>query len=166
MNGAAWQQYGALPWRRTDGLKILLITSRETKRWVIPKGWPIDGMTPAESAAQEVLEEAGVRGAASPETLGHYDYSKRMKDGTLRTCRVDIFALEVKQILERWPERRQRKRHWFSPEEAAALVSEPVLAEIIRGFGVDQSEQEPRAPTYLQAIWRLLAKLLRCGGLR
>lgn len=160
MNGAVWQQYGALPWRRTDGLKILLITSRETKRWVIPKGWPIDGLTPAESAAQEAFEEAGIRGIANGMSYGHYDYQKQLR-GEVRHCRVDVFALEVNQILEKWPERRQRKRQWFDVEEAAGLVAEPALAAIIRRFARDQLAQFSRPPKRLSAIWRCLKAMLR-----
>ena len=80
-DAAVSQQYAALPWRQTQGFEILLITSRETRRWVIPKGWPMPGHSAAESAAQEAYEEAGVRGQMSAEPAGHYAYKKRLRGG-------------------------------------------------------------------------------------
>ena len=75
------QQYAALPWRNAQGFEILLITSRETRRWVIPKGWPMPGNSPAESAAQEAYEEAGIRGKIAVQAIGHYGYRKRLRGG-------------------------------------------------------------------------------------
>ena len=91
----ASQQYAALPWRQAQGFEILLITSRETRRWVIPKGWPMPGHSAAESAAQEAYEEAGVRGQMTAQAIGHYGYSKRLRGGAKKRFRVDVFAMEV-----------------------------------------------------------------------
>ena len=161
-----FQQYAALPWRRVTELEILLITSRETQRWVIPKGWPMDGLSEAEAAAQEAYEEAGIRGTMATPSAGFYTYAKRVRGGGKTRCRVDVFAMEVTEILDLWPEAHQRRRQWFTPQEAARHVNEPELAEIIRAVAAGLSGQVLPAPTYLQAIWRQLARLLRFAGLR
>ncbi len=160
------QQYAALPWRRVQGFEILLITSRETRRWVIPKGWPMPGHSAAESAAQEAYEEAGIRGEMSVQAIGHYGYRKRLRGGTRKRFRVDVFAMEVSEVLDQWPEAHERARQWFSPAEAVVLVEEPELAALIRAFAGDQSGQALPAPTYSQAIWQKLKALLRLLGLR
>jgi 8-oxo-dGTP pyrophosphatase MutT (NUDIX family) len=128
-------QYGALPWRRTDAgvLEIMLITSRETFRWVIPKGWPMEGLTPAEAAATESYEEAGIKGRMG-EFQGLYTYQKRLKDLTVRDLTVEVFPLQVESELTFWPEAAVRRRRWFSASAAANAVDEPELAEIIRTF--------------------------------
>jgi 8-oxo-dGTP pyrophosphatase MutT (NUDIX family) len=128
-------QYGALPWRRTDAgvLEVLLITSRETFRWVIPKGWPMEGLTPAEAAATESYEEAGIRGRMGA-FQGLYSYQKRLKDLTVRDLTVEVYPLQVESELAFWPEAAVRRRRWFSAAAAANAVDEPELAEIIRAF--------------------------------
>ena len=160
------QQYAVLPWRKAQGLEILLITSRETRRWVIPKGWPMPGHSAAESAEQEAYEEAGIRGQMAAETMGHYGYSKRLRGGAKKRFRVDVFAMEVTEVLDLWPEAHERARQWLSPEEAAAHVNEPELAALIRTFAGDQLGQALPAPTCSQAIWQWLKALLRLLGLR
>ena len=110
---------------------MLLITSRDTGRWVVPRGNPIDGLTPAESAAQEAFEEAGVRGPVDPAPLGAYSYSKRRRNGVSVPTEVQLFAMRVSDELEEWPERSQRERRWFSPEEAAQAVDEPDLRALL-----------------------------------
>jgi 8-oxo-dGTP pyrophosphatase MutT (NUDIX family) len=160
------QQYAALPWRRAAELEILLITSRETKRWVIPKGWPMDGRTDAESAAQEAYEEAGIRGHMTDTAIGFYEYEKRGQGRGRKRLRVDVFAMEVTEVLDLWPEAHQRRRRWLSPQQAAGLVDEPKLAALIRGFAGDQSERALPAPTYLQAAWRQVRAWLRRVGAR
>ena len=160
------QQYAALPWRQAHGFEVLLITSRETRRWIIPKGWPMPGKSAAESAAQEAYEEAGVRGEMTAQIIGHYGYGKRLRSGAKMRFRVDVFAMEVTEVLEVWPEAHERARQWLSPEEALALVEEPELAALIRTFAGDQLGQALPAPTYSQAIWQRLKALLRLLGLR
>jgi 8-oxo-dGTP pyrophosphatase MutT (NUDIX family) len=129
-------QFAALPWRRApDGsVKVLLITSRETRRWVIPKGWPMPGRTPGQAAAQEAYEEAGVVGDASARPIGAYSYGKRLRDGAVQEVEVQVFPLEV--LVERlaFPEQGQRDKRWIAPAEAADLVDEPELQAIIRRF--------------------------------
>jgi len=160
------QQYAALPWRQAQGLEILLITSRETRRWVIPKGWPIPEKNAAESAAQEAYEEAGIRGQMSALALGHYIYRKRQRGGARKRFRVEVFAMEVTEVLDLWPEAHERARQWLSPAEAAARVDEPELAALIRAFAGDQLGQALPAPTYPEVIWQRLKAVLRLLGLR
>ena len=160
------QQYAALPWRQAPNLEILLITSRETRRWVIPKGWPMPGLSAAESAAQEAYEEAGVRGEMSSQAIGHYGYSKRLRRGAKKGFRVDVFAMEVTEVLDLWPEAHERARQWLSPQKALALVEEPELAALIRAFAGDQLGRALPAPTGSQAIWQKLKALFRLLGLR
>jgi 8-oxo-dGTP pyrophosphatase MutT (NUDIX family) len=160
------QQYAALPWRRAPGFEILLITSRETRRWVIPKGWPIPEKSAAESAAQEAFEEAGIRGQMVAQAMGHYTYSKRQRGDAKKRFRVDVFAMEVTEVLDQWPEAHERARQWLSPAEALALVEEPELAALIRTFAGEQLGQALPAPTCSQAIWQRLKAVLRLLGLR
>lgn len=128
-------QYAALPWRKTgDGVQILLITSRNTKRWIIPKGWPLVGRTPPESAAQEALEEAGVMGAVGPKPLGWFHYDKLRKSGEIVPCKVQVFALEVNRQRREWPEKSARHTRWCTPQEALTHVGEPGLRRIITDF--------------------------------
>lgn len=134
MTGEA-HQIGALPWRRRGGvLEVLLVTSRETRRWVAPKGWPMPYRSDPEAAAIEAWEEAGVKGLIASTPLGGYDYVKRMKDGSDRACRVKVYPLEVTVMRDEWPEAAERDRRWFSPAEAAELVTEPELSAILREF--------------------------------
>ena len=128
------QQYAALPWRLSHGVEILLITSRETKRWVIPKGWPVEGLSAVDCAALEAFEEAGIRGVVSEAPFGSFDYDKRLRNDGVQKCHVDVFAFEVTELLENWSEQLERNRRWFSVEEAAAVVQEPELADLIRNF--------------------------------
>jgi 8-oxo-dGTP pyrophosphatase MutT (NUDIX family) len=127
-------QYAALPWRFTDKLEILLVTSRESKRWIIPKGWPIEGMSPASSAAQEAFEEAGVIGKISFKQIGAYHYFKRLKNGVTVPCKVDVFPLEVMRCRRDWPEKHERTLRWCSASEAATAVTESDLKLLIRRF--------------------------------
>lgn len=160
------QQYAALPWRQSPNLEILLITSRETRRWVIPKGWPMPEKSPAESAAQEAYEEAGIHGQIEGQAIGHYGYSKRQRGGSKKRFRVDVFAMEVTEILDLWPEAHERARQWLSPAEAAIRVDEPGLAVLIRTFAEERLGQKLPTPTWPQAIWQKLRALLRLLGLR
>ncbi len=111
----ASQQYAALPWRQAAGPEILLITSRETRRWVIPKGWPIPAHSAAESAAQEAYEEAGIRGGMAAQPIGHYRYRKRLPGGAKKPFQVDVFGMEVTEVLDLWPEAHERTRDGFRP---------------------------------------------------
>ena len=129
----ARDQYGALPWRytRRRGLRLLLITSRTNRNWLIPKGWPMSGRSPAGAAAQEALEEAGAYGDVSGIPLGSYRCLKLRRDGDIWPVRVTVFPLEVQGTLIDWRESGQRERRWFSPQAAASAVIEPGLAQLL-----------------------------------
>ena len=138
-------QYAALAYRiRARQVEILLITSRDTGRWVIPKGWPMKGKRPHVAAAREALEEAGVTGKIGKRPVGYYRYQKRLKNGAAVNCLVDVYLMQVLRQRKRWPEQRQRTAHWFDPAEAAKVVDEPELAELIRLFAdLDAAQPEP-----------------------
>jgi 8-oxo-dGTP pyrophosphatase MutT (NUDIX family) len=134
------RQFAALPWRLDDrGMRqIMLLTSRETHRWVIPKGWPMKGKKPAEVAAQEAFEEAGILGdIVGKKPLGNFHYPKRLAHTTI-LCEVRVYLFRVEQQLEVWPEMSQRETKWFDANEAAELVDEGGLAAIIRRFAGSQ----------------------------
>ena len=118
-----------------DGtLEVLLITSRETRRWVIPKGWPMRDRKDYRAAAREALEEAGISGRIRKRPLGTYAYQKRFVD-RVEPCRVRVYMLEVDKERVSWRERAERTRQWFKPADAADNVDEPQLAAMIRSLG-------------------------------
>ena len=127
-------QFGALCYRIRDGkVEFLLITSRGTGRWIIPKGWPMDGETPAGAAATEAYEEAGAEGKPAEQVVGFYAYSKTHKGDDL-PCVVAVFPLKVKKLVKDYPEKAERKRKWVGRKQALSLVSEPELRRIIKDF--------------------------------
>ena len=130
------RQVGTLPLRKdSDGrLEVLLVTSRESGRWVIPKGWPSKRMTDGDAAAREAKEEAGVRGRIVALPIGAFHYMKREPAG-LRRIFVEVFALLVDREMKRWPEQHQRQRQWFPLQTAARLVREPKLRELLAHVG-------------------------------
>ena len=129
-------QVAALCWRKQHGrVQIILITSRETRRWVIPKGWVEPGLTAAASALREAWEEAGVLGDVGQTALGCYEYNKIIRPTTEQRCSVSVFPVEVRDLKRRFPERKQRQRQWHDPTEAAALVAEPDLQALLRRIG-------------------------------
>ena len=130
------EQVGALPYRMAGAAtSILLVTSRQTGRWVVPKGNLMIGKTPHEAAAIEAEEEAGVRGRISPLPIGEFEYAKILPDGSSVPAIVTLFPLEVDEELARWKEIDQRRRQWFTAAEAAVLVEEVELGELIHRFG-------------------------------
>jgi len=128
-------QFGALCWRRRAGeVQVLLVTSRRSKRWIVPKGWPVDGATPAETASTEAWEESGVEGTVKPECLGIFSYYKGLGDDGEVPCVVAVFPIKVKNLKKNYPEARERSRRWFALEKAAKIVDEPELAAILSSF--------------------------------
>lgn len=127
-------QFGVVPFRIKEGkVEILVITARDGDRWVLPKGWPMDGNTPAEAAATEAYEEAGVEGRMLPAVLGLYSYRKAVNGDDLPIV-VTMFAMRVDKVLKSWPEKDRRKRKWVNRKKAAALMREPELAQMVRAF--------------------------------
>jgi 8-oxo-dGTP pyrophosphatase MutT (NUDIX family) len=129
------RQYGALPIAVRDGeTMVMLVTSRETRRWIIPKGWPEAGLEPRALAGKEAFEEAGLVGEVAGEAVGSYRYGKRLPDGREVPCEVVVYPLAVERQLEDWPERGQRETRWFSLPEAAMRVAEGGLVALLLGL--------------------------------
>lgn len=128
-------QYAALPYRLQDGSPLVaLVTSRETKRWILPKGQVEKKLPPCRVAEKEAYEEAGLTGAISTDPYGVFDSFKRLKNGREIPCQIVVFLLEVTTELDKWPEQDQRERRWCSPGEAALLASEPGLVQLLLDF--------------------------------
>ncbi|MEI6559355.1 MAG: NUDIX hydrolase [Rhodospirillaceae bacterium] len=124
-------QYAALPYTVIDGVpRILLVTSRDTGRWIVPKGWPEKKTRPCDQAAREAYEEAGALGRVTRKPVGSYRYEKHLRKRTV-TCLVDVYLLRVERELEDWPERAQRSRRWVSPDEAALMVDDAGLGALL-----------------------------------
>ena len=142
VGAAPRMQVGVLPIARLPGgdPHVLLVTSRETRRWVIPKGWPMKGRKPHEAAAQEAFEEAGLIGRVGKRALGRFAYDKRLKGDRVITCLVQVFPFAVRKQRKDWPEKEQRVARWFTIAEAAGAVTEPGLAAIIRALANAEPE--------------------------
>jgi 8-oxo-dGTP pyrophosphatase MutT (NUDIX family) len=133
--GGTRMQYGALCWRQADdGVEVLLITSRDTGRWVIPKGWPMPGLAPEAAAAQEAWEEAGVSGVMNPLCIGRYGYQKCLSVTSTVPCAVAVYGMRVEDLARTFPEMKERRREWFCVAKAATLVAEADLSLIIAHF--------------------------------
>ena len=126
-------QVAALCWRSSPRFEILLVTSLRTRRWILPKGWPHDGMSLAQSAANEATEEAGIIGVVAPEPVGRYHYLKE-KSGSALPCAVEIFPLFVTGQRDNWPEKGSRELLWLPAEQAAAKIAEIGLKRILLNF--------------------------------
>jgi 8-oxo-dGTP pyrophosphatase MutT (NUDIX family) len=133
-------QYAALPYR-LDGRQVLimLITSRGTKRWVIPKGWPMNGLKAQETAVTEAAEEAGIAGEIADHPIGSYRYFKRLKDEQIMAIQVIVFPFRVTGLVPAFKEQGQRDSRWFRYRDAANRVAEPSLRRLIRELGATQA---------------------------
>ena len=131
-------QFGALVYRVRNGkTQVLLITSRGTKRWIIPKGWPMSGLTAPQAAAQEAWEEGGVRGKPHNLPLGFYTYTKEIetRGGPMpMPVLVTVYPVKGRKLEPEFPEAGERQRKWMSPKKAASLVREKHLAKLLRDF--------------------------------
>jgi 8-oxo-dGTP pyrophosphatase MutT (NUDIX family) len=152
-------QYAALPFRiLAKQVDVMLITSRGTQRWVIPKGWPMNGKRPQEAAEVEAAEEAGIVGEIEDRPLGSYHYLKGLKDDRSMGVQVIVFPFRVEFQEEDWKERLERRAAWFRYQKAATLVAEPGLRHLINAFGAD------RTPTLLAQglrsyrAWRAISR--------
>ncbi|MGE7370885.1 NUDIX hydrolase [Neorhizobium sp. NPDC001467] len=143
------QQYAALCYRvrkkQANRLEVLLLTSRDTGRWVIPKGWPMEGKKAHAVAEREAYEEAGVKGKVCKEPLGHFHYGKTLSSGIKVPVIVQVHALEVEDMLKSFPEKGSRRLEWVSCEEAARRVKEPELKMLITRFGDSMAAVETPA---------------------
>jgi 8-oxo-dGTP pyrophosphatase MutT (NUDIX family) len=129
-------QYGALPYRFNEAraLEVLLITTKQSKRWIIPKGRPIGGLKPAKCAAREAFEEAGVRGAVGKKPIGAFRFVKTVDDSLSLLCRVRVYPMKVKRQMRSWPEALHRTQRWFEPAAALAAVNDVGLKTVIGRF--------------------------------
>jgi 8-oxo-dGTP pyrophosphatase MutT (NUDIX family) len=133
-SGRTIEQYAALCYRRqpsSDDIEVLLITSRDSGRWVIPKGWPMDRKLGHHVAEQEAWEEAGIRGKAKKKPFGYYTYIKSLDSGEKVPSLVQVHLLEITGVSTEFPEKGQRSIAWYPPYEAAARVREPELKGLL-----------------------------------
>ncbi len=138
-NALQGRQCAALAFAEQEGeTKILLVTSRETHRWVLPKGWTEKHLAPHEAAAKEAFEEAGIMGEIRDTPIGSYAYMKRISDGCSIACEVDVFPMQVRRLLDDWPEKAQRERRWFTLPEAAMAVEEGELVTLLLRLAAPQ----------------------------
>jgi 8-oxo-dGTP pyrophosphatase MutT (NUDIX family) len=152
-------QFAALPFRiEARQVWVLLITSRGTHRWVIPKGWPMTGLKPQEAAATEAAEEAGVIGEVEDKPVGSYRYDKRLKGEATTAVQVIVFPFRVQAQAADWKEHGQRRFAWFHYQKAAALVAEPALRHLIRDFGADRSPGLLAQSLRSYRSWRAIAR--------
>ena len=128
-------QFSALCYRIVaDAVQVCLITSRGTGRWILPKGWPMHKQTPADAAATEAWEEAGVIGVESDACIGVYSYA-RLRDGEDDLpCLAMLYPVKVKKLKKKYPEYKHRRRKWVSRKKAAKMVHERALGKLILGF--------------------------------
>ena len=125
-----YRQSAVIPIRRRAGvLDVVMVTSHSGKRWIVPKGIVEPDLSPAESAANEAWEEAGIRGTVRPGAVGTYQYQKWGG-----TCTVEVFLLDVERLEDTWPEQDLRQRRCIAVDEAAELVREEGLAAMIRAL--------------------------------
>jgi 8-oxo-dGTP pyrophosphatase MutT (NUDIX family) len=133
----AIRQYGALCHRTADhGREVLLITTRQTRRWMIPKGWPIPGLDPSAVAEQEAWEEAGIIGRAKHRNFGAFHYGKELADGRKVRPLVEVHLLKARKQKRRFPEMAERDVVWLNPVDAANRVCEPELKQLLLKFGL------------------------------
>ena len=129
------RQYAALPYKVTsDKLKVCLITSRDTGRWIIPKGWAEDGVAPCELAATEAYEEAGLKGKTARKAIGTFRYTKNMDDGSHIECDVDVYPMRVKSQVADWPEKSERDVRWVGVDRAVKMLDDVGLKKLLKAF--------------------------------
>ena len=122
-----FNQSGVIPYRKSkNGFEVLLITSIKKKKWVIPKGYVEFNLSPFESAKKEAIEEAGIVGTNETIELGHFENNKSMC-----VCHVKVFAMEVIEVMDEYPDKSRRQRKWFPLKEAAANVETKQIADMI-----------------------------------
>ena len=145
------EQIAALPlrWSDKDRLQVLMVTSRDTGRWVMPKGWQMDGKQPWTAAEIEALQEAGAVGHVGRQPIGSFSYAKILSNGCIVPCTVRVYPMLVETLRRDWKERKQRKRRWFSMKGAARCVVEEDLAQLL--LDLDHKQRS-------RTLWRDLKK--------
>ena len=150
LNGGGINQYAALCFRDSrpgdDEIEVLLITSRDTGRWVIPKGWPMRDRKPHQVARREAWEEAGVRGRVRKKPFGYYTYVKKIGQDELVPSIVQVHLLNVLALEPDFPEKGQRQIKWFTPADAARSVDEFELRGLFMNLQRDLIREEPKLP--------------------
>ena len=156
-------QYAALPFALKNGRpRVMLVTSRGSGRWIIPKGWPEKELAPHDCAAKEAYEEAGIIGKIDERPLGTYRYSKRLRSrGGVTTFEVKAYLLEVERQLRDWPEKGQRETRWMAPARAARLVSEEGLVRLLLSVDASYGRGRPLRGAWAPRALRRLAGPLR-----
>src|SRR5208282_1894868 len=137
-------QYGVLPYRftETNSLEVLLVRTRQTRRWIIPKG---KGLKPPKSAAREAYEEGGIRGTVGAKSVGVFSYEKLQEENSgAIPCEVRVFPMIVKRQLDTWPEAHEREARWFEPVKALAAIKDEGLRELIAAFVRKKAAQVAR----------------------
>ncbi|PYG28656.1 NUDIX hydrolase [Pelagimonas varians] len=147
--GKKGEQIAALPmrWNGEGKLEILMVTSRGTGRWIVPKGWEMDDTKPWKAASIEALEEAGIKGRISRDMIGTYKYIKVLDDGTKLPCVVRVYPMIVEKMKRDWKERKQRTRRWFTPRSAARRVHEKQLSKLIKSL-----DRKPRKQPVIREL--------------
>ena len=137
------EQIAALPlkFKKDGSVEVLMVTSRDSGRGVMPKGWEMDGKKPWRAAEIEALEEAGVLGHIGNDAIGMYRYAKVMDDGSIVPCHVRVYPMIVERLKRRWKERDERKRRWFTPKQAAKRVAEADLAALLMSLSTKPRKQ-------------------------
>ena len=129
-NRIIYPQSAVIPFQKYNNqIRVLLITSIKTKKWIFPKGIIEEHLTAQQSALQEASEEAGVEGEIINFSLGEYSY---LKWGGI--CEVIVFPMHVTRVLDEWPEAGQRKRKWVSIDKAKKLLSNDELKDLLSKF--------------------------------
>jgi hypothetical protein len=132
--GKTAKQFGAVPYRsRRGAIEVLLVTSRKSKRWIVPKGWPKS--SPQHTATAEAYEESGVLGKVHQEPLGSFEYRKKVGRGRQIWCTLELFPLVVHRESKRWPEKGERVRRWFRLSDAVERVNDSKLARVVQKLG-------------------------------
>ncbi len=139
-----------LRWNK-NSVEVLMITSRDTGRWIVPKGWTMKGKKPWAAAAIEALEEAGAKGHVARDVFGTYSYKKMLDDGTALPCNVQVYPMVVERLKSDWKERGERTRKWFPLKKAAKLVDEPELADMMSRLTVKPKKVPVAGPLLRKA---------------
>jgi 8-oxo-dGTP pyrophosphatase MutT (NUDIX family) len=120
-----------------EGPEVLMVTSLGTGRWVLPKGWPMKGRTLAGAALREAWEEAGVKGRVSNAPVGCFTYAKNRQGRVPLRARVEVFRVTIDTLADTWPEAGRRRRVWMPVPQAAQVVAEPELRNLLTSLTPD-----------------------------